>query len=160
MGRTKTKPFLKRKKVPKLYFHFWPPNRCPPFFFLIHSWWCENITASPCACIRIKLVCLLIFEMFPLTSVLTVHTYYNCLVFYSWDVPCSCYFMFYRKFVLWLFDIVLFMLNEFSFEMFTLIATWLLSESCKNTLHYLMKRYTWFPAFLSSHDCPHAGPGR
>jgi hypothetical protein len=23
MGRTKTKPFLKRKKVPKLYFHFW-----------------------------------------------------------------------------------------------------------------------------------------
>ena len=36
MGRTKTKPFLKRKKVPKLYFHFWPPKKCPPFFFLIH----------------------------------------------------------------------------------------------------------------------------
>jgi hypothetical protein len=48
MGRTKTKPFLKRKKVPKLYFHFWPPQKCPPFFFLIHTWWCENITASPC----------------------------------------------------------------------------------------------------------------
>jgi hypothetical protein len=48
MGRTKTKPFLKRKKVPKLYFHFWPPKKCPPFFFLIHTWWCENITASPC----------------------------------------------------------------------------------------------------------------
>ena len=47
MGRTKTKPFLKRKKVPKLYFHFWPPQKCPPFFFLIHTWWCENITASP-----------------------------------------------------------------------------------------------------------------
>jgi hypothetical protein len=41
-------PFLKRKKVPKLYFHFWPPKKCPPFFFLIHTWWCENITASPC----------------------------------------------------------------------------------------------------------------
>jgi hypothetical protein len=48
MGRTKTKPFLKRKKVPKLYFHFWSPKKCPPFFFLIHTWWCENITASPC----------------------------------------------------------------------------------------------------------------
>ena len=31
-------PFLKRKKVPKLYFHFWPHV----------TWWCENITASPC----------------------------------------------------------------------------------------------------------------
>jgi hypothetical protein len=48
MERTKTKPFLKRKKVPKLYFHFWPPKKCPPFFFLIHTWWCENITESPC----------------------------------------------------------------------------------------------------------------
>jgi hypothetical protein len=50
MGRTKTKPFLKRKKVPKLFFHFWPPKKCHPFFFLIHTgtWWCENITASPC----------------------------------------------------------------------------------------------------------------
>jgi hypothetical protein len=47
MGRTKTKPYLKRKKVRKLYFHFWPPKKCPPFF-LIHTWWCENITASPC----------------------------------------------------------------------------------------------------------------
>ena len=47
MGRTKTKPFLKRKKVPILYFHFWPPKKCPPFFFLIHTWWCENITANP-----------------------------------------------------------------------------------------------------------------
>jgi hypothetical protein len=30
MGRTKTKPFLKRKKVPKLYFHFSsaPPVLC------------------------------------------------------------------------------------------------------------------------------------
>jgi hypothetical protein len=36
--RTKTKSFLKRKKVPKLYFHFWPPKKCPPFFFLIHTW--------------------------------------------------------------------------------------------------------------------------
>ena len=51
MGRTKTKPFLKRKQVPKLYFHFWPPKKCPPFFFLIHTWWCENITASPWGCI-------------------------------------------------------------------------------------------------------------
>ena len=49
MGRTKTKPFLKRKKVPKLYFHFWPPKNCPSFFFLIHTWWYENIIASPCA---------------------------------------------------------------------------------------------------------------
>ena len=48
MGRAKTKPFLKRKKVSKLYFHFWPPKKCPPFFFLIHTWSCENITASPC----------------------------------------------------------------------------------------------------------------
>ena len=48
MGRTKTKPFLKRKKVRKLYFHFRPPKKCPPFFFLIPTWWCENITASPC----------------------------------------------------------------------------------------------------------------
>ena len=48
MGRTKTKPFLKRKKVPKLYFHFWPPKKCPPFFFLTYTWRCENITASPC----------------------------------------------------------------------------------------------------------------
>ena len=38
MGRTKTKPFLTRKKVPKLYFHFRPPKKCPPFFFLIHTW--------------------------------------------------------------------------------------------------------------------------
>jgi hypothetical protein len=44
MGRTKTKPFLKRKKVPKLYFHFWPPKKCPPFFFLIHTWWCPSYT--------------------------------------------------------------------------------------------------------------------
>ena len=48
MGRTKTKPFLKPKKVPKLYFHFWPPKKCPPFFFLTYTWRCENITASPC----------------------------------------------------------------------------------------------------------------
>ena len=41
--------FWSEKKVPKLYFHFWPPKKCPPFFFLIHTWWCENITASPCA---------------------------------------------------------------------------------------------------------------
>jgi hypothetical protein len=56
MGRTKTKPFLKRKKVPKLYFHFWPPKKCPPFFFLIHTWWCENITASPCVSIHVHVV--------------------------------------------------------------------------------------------------------
>jgi hypothetical protein len=37
-GRTKTKPFLNRKKVPNVYFHFWPPKKCPPFFFLIHTW--------------------------------------------------------------------------------------------------------------------------
>ena len=48
MGRSKTKPFLKQKKMWKLYFHFWPPKKCPPFFFLTHTWWCENITASPC----------------------------------------------------------------------------------------------------------------
>ena len=36
------------KKVPKLYFHFWPPKKCPPFFFLTHTWWYVNITASPC----------------------------------------------------------------------------------------------------------------
>ena len=56
MGRTKTKPFLKRKKVPKLYFHFWPPKKCPPFFFLIHTWWCENISASPCVSIHVHVV--------------------------------------------------------------------------------------------------------
>jgi hypothetical protein len=33
MGRTKTKPFLKRKKVPKFYFHFWSPKKCPPHLF-------------------------------------------------------------------------------------------------------------------------------
>ena len=56
MGRTKkTKQFLKWKKVPKLYFHFWTSQKCPPFFFLIHTWWCENITAGPCGksrCLR------------------------------------------------------------------------------------------------------------
>ena len=31
----------------RLNFHFRPPKKCPPFF-LIHTWWCENITASPC----------------------------------------------------------------------------------------------------------------
>ena len=26
------------------------PKKCPPVFFLTHtSWWCENITVSPCA---------------------------------------------------------------------------------------------------------------
>jgi hypothetical protein len=24
------------------------PQKCPPFFLLAHTWWCENITASPC----------------------------------------------------------------------------------------------------------------
>ena len=33
MGRTKTKSFLKRKKVPKFYFHFGQPKKCLPFFF-------------------------------------------------------------------------------------------------------------------------------
>jgi hypothetical protein len=47
MGRTKTKSLLKRTKEPKLYFHFWPPKKCPLVFFLTHTWWCENITASP-----------------------------------------------------------------------------------------------------------------
>ena len=28
MGRTKTKPFLKRKKVPKFYFHFGQQKKC------------------------------------------------------------------------------------------------------------------------------------
>ena len=31
MVRTKTKPFLKRKKVPKFYFHFGQQKKCPPF---------------------------------------------------------------------------------------------------------------------------------
>ena len=33
MVRTKTKPFLKRKKVPKFYFHFGQQKKCPPFSF-------------------------------------------------------------------------------------------------------------------------------
>ena len=33
MGRTKTKPFLKRTKVPKFYFQFGQQKKCPPFFF-------------------------------------------------------------------------------------------------------------------------------
>ena len=36
MGRTKTKPFLKRKKVPKFYFHFGQQKQCPPFSFKIY----------------------------------------------------------------------------------------------------------------------------
>jgi hypothetical protein len=34
--RVKTKPFLKRKKVPKLYFHFAQQKKCPPFSFNIY----------------------------------------------------------------------------------------------------------------------------
>ena len=33
MGRTKTKPFLKRKKVPKLSFNFGPPKSVIPSCF-------------------------------------------------------------------------------------------------------------------------------
>jgi hypothetical protein len=36
MARTKTKPFLKREKVPKFYFHFGQQNKCPPFSFNIY----------------------------------------------------------------------------------------------------------------------------
>ena len=36
MVRTKTKPFLKRKKVPKFYFHFGQQKKCPPFSFNIY----------------------------------------------------------------------------------------------------------------------------
>ena len=53
MGRTKTKPFLKRKKVPKLYFHFWPPKKCPPWLLLFNTYlvmWkynCEPLWSNP-----------------------------------------------------------------------------------------------------------------
>ena len=36
MVRTKTKPFLKRKKVPKFYFYFRQQKKCPPFSFYIY----------------------------------------------------------------------------------------------------------------------------
>ena len=36
MVRTKIKPFLKRKKVPKFYFHFGQQKKCPPFSFYIY----------------------------------------------------------------------------------------------------------------------------
>jgi hypothetical protein len=40
MGRTNTKPFLKRKKVPKLYFHFCfpPPQKLNKFFPEMYSY--------------------------------------------------------------------------------------------------------------------------
>ena len=47
MVRTKTKPFLKRKKVPKFYFHFGQQKKFLPSL-LTYTWRCENITASPC----------------------------------------------------------------------------------------------------------------
>ena len=47
MGRTKTKPFLKRKKVLKFYFHFVQQKKCPPFSFNIYlAMWkynCESL---------------------------------------------------------------------------------------------------------------------
>jgi hypothetical protein len=36
MVRTKTKPFLKRKKEPKFYFHFGQQKKCPPCSFNIY----------------------------------------------------------------------------------------------------------------------------
>ena len=41
----------------RLNFHFRPPKKCPPFF-LIHTWWCENITASPCGVRNKKKSCI------------------------------------------------------------------------------------------------------
>jgi hypothetical protein len=46
MVRTKTKPFLKRKKVPKFYFHFGQQKSVLPSL-LAYTWRCENITTSP-----------------------------------------------------------------------------------------------------------------
>ena len=51
MVRTKTKPFLKRKKVPKFYFHFGQQKKCPPFSFYIYlAMWkynCEPLCFQP-----------------------------------------------------------------------------------------------------------------
>jgi hypothetical protein len=52
MVRTKTKPFLKRKKVPKFYFHFGQQKSVLPSL-LAYTWRCENITASPCGWNRV-----------------------------------------------------------------------------------------------------------
>jgi hypothetical protein len=40
--------FWSEKRCRNSTFTFSPPKKCPPFFFLTHTWWCENITASPC----------------------------------------------------------------------------------------------------------------
>ena len=49
MVRTKTKPFLKRKKVPKFYFHFFSLGSKKSVLPSLWTYWrCENITASPC----------------------------------------------------------------------------------------------------------------
>ena len=42
MGRTKTKPFLKRKKVPKLYFHIWPSKKCIVFVRITWSYYYQE----------------------------------------------------------------------------------------------------------------------
>ncbi len=61
MVRTKTKPFLKRKKVPKFYFHFGQQKKCPPFSFNIYlAMWKYNCE--------------------PLWLLVFISTFNNCLI--------------------------------------------------------------------------------
>jgi len=61
MVRTKTKPFLKRKKVPKFYFHFGQQKTCPPFTFNIYlvmwKYNCEPLWLFLFSCYFIRDAC-------------------------------------------------------------------------------------------------------
>jgi hypothetical protein len=94
MVRTKTKVFLKRKKVPKFYFHFGQQKKCPPFSFNIYNWRCENITASSCVWIWLMLIMIILFfgicwnfSDVLLEWYLSCKTYYDC--FRSKTVCCQ-----------------------------------------------------------------------
>jgi hypothetical protein len=66
MGRTKTKPVLKRKNVPKLYFHFWPPQKVSSLLLFntyLVMWkynceplWCNQCLSPPKLWVRIPLM--------------------------------------------------------------------------------------------------------
>jgi hypothetical protein len=87
-----TKPFLKRKKVSKVYFHFRQQKKCPPFLLLTHTWWCENITASPCVFstpfldkvrshfFLLMIICnsLLLLKSLPINVINCIQLYVNC----------------------------------------------------------------------------------
>jgi hypothetical protein len=56
--------FWSEKRCRNSTFTFGPPKKCPPFFFLIHTWWCENITASPCESSKYMYRCFLLIDWF------------------------------------------------------------------------------------------------